>query len=192
MIQLSVQIFITSTILQSRQCPNQAETDNKLKKTRKKIINKTSYFLSNSLNKSLNQKWKQKISPRKRRRKIRKLFYEKWIPFQTKQEQAWRCIWKERKVFSWWINLTVQANDRQNSKEERIIWPLNHSCGWYQRTVGFLCSCRNKAQAKWRLSFWTVKISLFLEVIWPWHGCWFVLTAHLWYQPGIDSSCPVG
>ena len=82
MIQLSVQIFITSTILQSRQCPNQAETDNKLKKTRKKIINKTSYFLSNSLNKSLNQKWKQKISPRKRRRKIRKLFYEKWIPFQ--------------------------------------------------------------------------------------------------------------
>ena len=28
------------------------------RKTRKKIINKTSYFLANSLNKSLHQKWK--------------------------------------------------------------------------------------------------------------------------------------
>ena len=52
------------------------------RKTRKKIINKTSYFLSNSLNKSLNQKCKLKISPRNIERKIRKLFYEKWIPFQ--------------------------------------------------------------------------------------------------------------
>ena len=34
-----------------------SETINR-RKTRKKIINKTSYFLSNSLNKSLNQKWK--------------------------------------------------------------------------------------------------------------------------------------
>ena len=45
-----------------------SETRNR-RKTRKKIINKTSYFLSNSLNKSLNQKWKLKISPKKRRRK---------------------------------------------------------------------------------------------------------------------------
>jgi hypothetical protein len=53
-----------------------------IRKTRKKIINKISYFLTNSLNKSLNQKWKVMISPMWRIRNIRKLFYEKWIPFQ--------------------------------------------------------------------------------------------------------------
>ena len=58
-----------------------SETRNR-RKTRKKIINKTSYFLSNSLNKSLNQKWKLKIRPTIIKIKIRKLFYEKWIPFQ--------------------------------------------------------------------------------------------------------------
>ena len=58
-----------------------SETRNR-RKVRKKIINKTSYFLSNSVNKSLNHKWQLKISPRKSCRKIRKLFYEKWIPFQ--------------------------------------------------------------------------------------------------------------
>jgi len=58
-----------------------SETRNR-RKTRKKIINKTSYFLTNSLNKSLNQKWKVKINPMWRRKKIRKLFYDKWIPFQ--------------------------------------------------------------------------------------------------------------
>ena len=58
-----------------------SETRNR-RKTRKKIINKTSYFLSNSLNKSLNQKWKVKISPMWRRSKTQELFYEKWIPFQ--------------------------------------------------------------------------------------------------------------
>ena len=51
-------------------------------KSRKNIINKTSYFLSNSLNKSLHQKWKLKIRPKNRWIKIRKLFYEKWIPDQ--------------------------------------------------------------------------------------------------------------
>ena len=58
-----------------------SETRNR-RKTRNKIINKTSYFLFNSLNKSLNQKWKLMISPRNRWRKIRSKFYEKWIPFQ--------------------------------------------------------------------------------------------------------------
>ena len=58
-----------------------SETRNR-RKTRKKIINKTSYFLYNSLNKSLNQKWKLKISSKNIEGKIRKLFYEKWIPFQ--------------------------------------------------------------------------------------------------------------
>merc|ERR1712217_868169 len=46
---------------------------------RRMTINKTSYFLPNSLNKSLNQMLELKISPRKRWswRTIRKLFYEK-------------------------------------------------------------------------------------------------------------------
>ena len=39
-------------------------------------------FLFNSLNKSLNQKWKVKISPTIIKIKKRKLFYEKWSPFQ--------------------------------------------------------------------------------------------------------------
>ena len=47
-----------------------SETRNR-RKTRKKIINKTSYFLFPSLNKSLNQKWKLMISPKKRWGKIR-------------------------------------------------------------------------------------------------------------------------
>ena len=60
-----------------------SETRNRRNK-RKKIINKTSYFFTNSLNKSLNQMLEQKISPKKRWswRTIRKLFYEKWIPFK--------------------------------------------------------------------------------------------------------------
>jgi len=60
-----------------------SETRNRRNK-RKKTINKTSYFLSNSLNKSLNQMLELKISPKNRERKrtIRKLFYEKLIPFK--------------------------------------------------------------------------------------------------------------
>ena len=42
-----------------------SETRNR-RKTRNKIINKTSYFLFNSLNKSLNQKWKLMINPERR------------------------------------------------------------------------------------------------------------------------------
>ena len=51
-----------------------SETRNR-RKTRNKIINKTSYFLFNSLNKSLNQKLM--INPERRWRKIRSKFYEK-------------------------------------------------------------------------------------------------------------------
>jgi hypothetical protein len=68
--------------VQKKDTNNRPSETRKRRKTRKKIINKTSYFLSNSLNKSLNHEWRLKISPKKRRRKIRKLFYEKWIPFQ--------------------------------------------------------------------------------------------------------------
>jgi len=42
-----------------------SETRNR-RKTRNKIINKTSYFLFNSLNKSLNQKWKLMKKNKKR------------------------------------------------------------------------------------------------------------------------------
>ena len=58
-----------------------SETRNR-RKTRNKIINKTSYFLFNSLNKSLNQKCKLMISPKRRWQRIKCKFYEKWIPFQ--------------------------------------------------------------------------------------------------------------
>ena len=52
-----------------------SETRNR-RKRRKIKINKTSYFLSNSLNKSLNQWWKLKNTIKKRWRKIRKLLQE--------------------------------------------------------------------------------------------------------------------
>ena len=63
------------------------------RKTRNKIINKTSYFLFDSLNKSLNQKWKLMISPKKdepsdsegdmeARSPLEEEKLEKWIPFQ--------------------------------------------------------------------------------------------------------------
>ncbi len=51
-----------------------SETRNR-RKTRNKIINKTSYFLFNSLNKSLNQK--VEINKMKIKAKIRSKFYEK-------------------------------------------------------------------------------------------------------------------
>jgi len=60
---------------------------------------------SNSLNKSLNQKWKLKISSKKRKGKIRKLFYEKWIPFQQlrlnpekKREKTYRIKTNNQEV----------------------------------------------------------------------------------------------
>ena len=68
--------------VQKKDTNNRPSEIRKRIRKRKKINNKTSYFLSNSFNKSLNQKWKLQIKWKKRWRKIRKLFYEKWIPFQ--------------------------------------------------------------------------------------------------------------
>merc|ERR1712137_536444 len=56
---------------------NRASERRNRKNTRKRTINKISYFLANSLNKSLNQKWKLRTSPRNRKRKIRELLHEK-------------------------------------------------------------------------------------------------------------------
>ena len=68
--------------VQKKDTNNRPSLPRNRRKTRNKIINKTSYFLFNSLNKSLNQKWVVMINIKKRWRKIRSKFYEKWIPFQ--------------------------------------------------------------------------------------------------------------
>merc|ERR1711904_655218 len=64
-----------STDVQKKDTNNRPSETRNRRKTRKKIINKTSYFLFNSLNKSLNQK--VDITKMKSPTKIRSKFYEK-------------------------------------------------------------------------------------------------------------------
>ena len=60
-----------------KRCPKK-DTNNRVSETRnppkrrKKIINKTSYFLVNSLNKSLDQIWKWRVNPMYQWNNIRK------------------------------------------------------------------------------------------------------------------------
>ena len=116
-----------------------SETRNR-RKTRKKIINKTSYFLFTSLNKSLNQKWKLMISPKKRRRKIRSKFYEMWIPNQqlklkkrVKKEKTFRIKTNNQELLirkqnesdatSWWIKF----------QKTNLQWKAYRIQDWFTR-----------------------------------------------------------
>ena len=96
-----------------------SETRNNIQ-TKKKIINKISYFWWNSLNKSLNQKCKLKIRPIWRKPKIMKLLYEKWIHFQQKRLNPEKIMKKTYRIKTNNQELLIRKQYESDATSRRI------------------------------------------------------------------------